>query len=91
MGRSAKSDDFYRSVALMYLEYFERYGQRVIAEMTEALGKRREHANRSRNTVSTWVRRAREEGWLTRSTQGKAGGAPGPKLRAWLKEQEDNE
>ncbi len=80
-GQGAQSPKHYRDTALMYLQLLPEHGQRVIAAMAKTLG-------RSRNTVSTWVRRAREEAWLTKSTQGKAGGEPGPKLIAWLEEQE---
>ncbi len=83
-GRGAQSPSHYRDTALLYIGLLPSYGQRVIKEMAQRL-------DRPRNTISTWVRRAREDGWLTRSTQGKAGGEPGPRLIAWLNEQEDDE
>jgi hypothetical protein len=80
-GRRARSPDFYREIALDYLHTLRREPRKVVEAMAASRGV-------PRPTVSTWIRRAREEGWLTKSTQGKAGGEPGPKLRAWVKEQE---
>jgi hypothetical protein len=88
-GRGAKDPDFYRAIAVMYLEHVEQ-GQRPIQDMTNELRRKRKYRKLSRNTVSTWVRKAREDGWLTRSTQGKAGGEPGPRLEAWYREQEES-
>ena len=78
-GRAAHSPEFHRATALMYLKLWPQHGQRVVKAMAEEMG-------RPRDTVSTWVRRSREEGWLSKGTQGKAGGEPGPKLVEWMKE-----
>lgn len=83
-GRNAQNPDHYRDVAIRYIELLDEHGQRVVTAMAEELGY-------SPNTVSTWVRRAREEGWLTKGIQGKAGGEPGPKLIEWMREQETNQ
>jgi hypothetical protein len=80
-GRHAANPDHYRDVAIRYLELLPEHKQRVIRAMADHLGY-------SPNTVSTWVRRAREEGWLSRGTQGKAGGEPGPKLIEWMENEE---
>jgi hypothetical protein len=90
-GRAAKSPDFYRQVAEMYLVFLSRHGQRVVKAMTDELRKQPEHYKLSRDTVSTWVRRARQEQWLTSASPGKAGGGPGPKLISWLNERQDDE
>jgi hypothetical protein len=81
MGRGAKDPAHYRDTARMYLALYPEHGQRVVKVMAEEMG-------RPRHTVRTWVRRAREEGWLGKGIQGKAGGGPGPRLREWLREQE---
>lgn len=90
-GRGARSDDWYREVAVLYLQALESDPRRPIQSMTETLRRKRKDPGLSRETVSTWVRRAREEEWLTRSTRGKAGGLPGRNLRVWLKSQEMKE
>jgi transposase len=48
-----------------------------------------EYLDAAPNTVYWWVRRAREEGWLTKGQQGRAGANAGPRLIMWLKEQEE--
>jgi len=86
-GRGARSDDFYREVARAYLSLLRESPNRVIARLTLLLQELQGDPQLTRATVSTWVRRAREESWLTGSSQGKAGGGEGPKLVEWLREQ----
>ena len=81
-GRGAASPDFYRSIADLYLRTLREEPRRVIAAMTEWLKAEGDQPDLSRNTVSRWVRRAREENWLTKSTRGIAGGRAGSRLRA---------
>lgn len=87
-GRGAQSDSFYRQVAIQYMRVLENHPNRVIEELTKELRATREDPDLPRDTVSSWVRRSRETGWLTPSTQGKAGGDAGPKLINWIHEQE---
>ncbi len=86
-GRGARSDDFYRQVAITYLSLFRESPTRVIARLTLLLKESQSDPYLSRATVSTWVRRAREEKWLTKSSQGKAGGTEGQRLEDWLGKQ----
>ena len=83
-GRGANSPDFYRGIALQYLRVLEQSPRRVIAAMTEELRAALKEPKLSRNTVSRWVRKAREESWLTRSTRGVPGGEPGSRLVSWI-------
>jgi hypothetical protein len=86
--RGVADPDRYRRVAQMYLGFCPKHGQRVIQAMTEELRKDPKYLDLSRETVSTWVRRARDTGWLTPSSRGKAGGDRGPKMIEWDKKHE---
>ena len=79
-GRPALDDDFLRHIAERYLELLDQHGQRVVKKLTEELRKKPGPETLSRETVARWVKRARQDGWLTPSTPGKAGGSPGHKL-----------
>ena len=81
-GRAPTNQDWYRRVAQAYLGFYQEHGQRAVKELAEDL-------DASPNKVSWWVRRAREEGWLTKGHQGRAGASPGPRLVKWQKEQEE--
>ena len=83
-GRAATNQDWYRRVAQAYLGSYQEHGQRAVKHLAELL-------NASPNTVYWWVRRAREEGWLTEGHQGRAGASPGPRLIRWQKAQEDEQ
>ncbi len=83
-GRGARNDDFYREVAITYLSLLHESPNRVIARLTLLLRESKGDSLLSRHTVSTWVRRAREEHWLTKSSQGKAGGTEGRRLEDWV-------
>ncbi len=75
-GRSANNDGFYRDVAQDYLKLWPQHGQTTAKALAEERG-----ANQS--TVYGWIRRAREEGWLTAGQQGRAGAERGWRLIAW--------
>lgn len=74
-GRTALTDDFLKGVALSYL--------RETAPGQEPGGTRRMAASygRPEETIRTWITRARKAGWLGPSVRGRAGAAPGPRLR----------
>lgn len=84
-GRGARSDAFYRDVALGYLRAAQEDPRRVILNLTDSLRSTLKQPRLSTHTVSTWVRRARKDGWLSTSAPGVAGGAGGPRLNDWLK------
>jgi hypothetical protein len=73
-GRHGFGDDFYRRVALLYLELQSAgWGRGILGEIARL-------EDRPRETVSTWVRQARKRGFLTAGTPGRAGAEPGPRL-----------
>lgn len=74
------ADDFYRHVAQAYLSYLETHPRDPIAALTAELRKSKRHENLSRNTVTSWVRTARERMWLSSAVHGKAGADPGVRL-----------
>ena len=80
-GRAAANSEWYGHVARVYLNFYAEHGQRAVKAMAHYL-------DAEPNTVYWWIRRAREEGWLTKGQQGRAGANPGPRLIKWLKEQE---
>ena len=94
VGRGA-DHDFYREIALNYIETLEAHGTRkVVTEMAKGYGV-------DRDKVAVWVRRARETGWLEKRDEkdvvtgahvwrGRAYGGPGPRLIRWLEEQEEH-
>lgn len=80
-GRAADNQEWYGHVARVYLDFYAQHGQRTVKAMAVFL-------DAAPNTVYWWVRRAREQGWLTKGQQGRAGANPGPRLIQWLEEQE---
>lgn len=84
--RGVANDDFYRDVAEVYLRFLEAHPRDPIAAMTAELRKSKLHAELNRNTVTAWVRRARQREWLTAAVHGRAGADPGVRLLLyWLK------
>lgn len=93
-GRGA-DHDFYRKVAIEYIETIQAVGPRgVIKAMAE-------RNKEPRDKVAVWVRRARETGWLEKRSErdeygrhrsrGKAYGGDGPRLEEWRKKHEEKE
>ena len=81
-GRAASNPGLYRMVAELYLQLHPEHGQRVIGAMATELGK-------PKNTVSGWVRKARDNRWLSKApAQGRAGGEASQRLLDWRKEHE---
>ena len=80
-GRAVDNQDVYGHAARVYLDMLGTHGQKTPSAMAEEF-------DVPIGTVRTWIRRAREEGWLTSGQQGRAGAAPGPRLLRWLDEQE---
>jgi hypothetical protein len=81
-GRSADNDEWNAHIATTYLDLHGRFGQKCVKAMAELL-------DTTPQKVSEWVRRSRQEGWLTPAPgQGKAGGNPGWRLIQHRQEQE---
>lgn len=75
---TAMTDDLLRDVARAYLEESSEGKDRaVVARLEQLFG-------RPRGTITTWISRARKEGWLGPATRGRVGAEPGPKLVAWM-------
>jgi hypothetical protein len=55
-----------------------------VAGMRGARALMAERFYRSTDTVGRWVRLAREAGWLARTTPGRLGAEPGPRLIEWM-------
>jgi hypothetical protein len=73
-GRAPITDEFLRRVALDYLEETAPGKPRgAISRLTKRYGK-------STPTVSRWVGKAREAGWLGPAVPGREGGEPGPRM-----------
>lgn len=70
-GRAGHSDDFYRDVAGMYRAHLARGERYPVQAITNELAAKGEHV--SRNTVASWVKRARQLGHLDAGRRGVAG------------------
>jgi len=81
-GQGVDNQEWYGHIARVYLEFHAEHGQRTVKAMADYL-------DAAPNTVYWWVRKAREEEWLTKGRQGRAGAGPGPRLLRWLEEQEE--
>ncbi len=76
VGRAPITDEFLRRVALDYLDETAPGQPRgAISRLTTKYGK-------STPTVSRWVGKARDAGWLGPAVPGREGGEPGPRLLA---------
>lgn len=70
----AMTDGFLREVSLAYIEEGAA-GRGALVRMSTRY-------DRQIGTVRTWIRRARQEGWLTLTSGGRVGVEPGPRLIA---------
>lgn len=80
-GRVLIDDNLLRQVAMAYLEETGPGKDRAVLQRLER------RFGRPKGTIRTWIKRAREEGWLGAALQGRMGTEPGPKLMAWRTEE----
>jgi hypothetical protein len=78
-GRAGYPEDFYRGVALRYLEIAASQNRGVIPQLATEYGRRLKREI-PRDTVKSWLRKARELGLLEFDGQGRSGARPGPQL-----------
>lgn len=80
-GRGATNPEWERKIAQLYVAMLMAHGERgVIQAMAKEL-------DAPPNTVSGWVHKSRNKGWITDApAQGKAGGAKGTRLIEWEEE-----
>jgi hypothetical protein len=71
-GRTPLSDDLLQRIAVEYLVELQG-GKGAVKRLAE-------HEGQSQATVSRWLHRARQRGWLAAAAQGREGGEPGPRL-----------
>ncbi len=82
-GRHPLKDEFLAEVAEAYLEVLGDHPRSVIAALTDRYRAKRRNRHLSRNTVSGWVQKARDRGWLAGGVQGAAAAEPGSGLIEW--------
>ncbi len=75
-GRAPLTDDFLRDIALEYL------AETAPGKPRGAIGRLAKLRNKPTPTVSRWVGRTREAGWLGPAVPGREGAEPGPRLLA---------
>jgi hypothetical protein len=75
-GRAPLTDEFLREVALAYLE------ETAPGKPRGAVGRLVKRYSKPTPTVSRWIGRARDAGWLGAAAPGRAGAEPGPRLIA---------
>jgi hypothetical protein len=76
-------DDHYRRIAFAYLDLQE---SGVSRGLIDKLARRQ---NKPRETMRDWVHEARQRKFLTKTTQGRGGAQPGPRLLAEPPSKED--
>jgi hypothetical protein len=82
-GRRPLPDEFLAEISEAYLELLADRPRSVVSALTNRYRTRRRNRHLSRNTVSGWVQKARDRGWLAGGVQGTAAGEPGPRLIEW--------
>ena len=73
-GRAPLTDEFLREIALDYL------AETAPGKPRGAISRLAQQRDKPAPTVSRWVGRAREAGWLGPAVPGREGGEPGPRL-----------
>lgn len=71
-GRAPLADDLLMRIAVGYLVELQA-GKGAVKRLAEVQGE-------SPATISRWLHRARQRGWLAAASQGREGGEPGPRL-----------
>lgn len=74
---------FWREVALWYRRTLKQEPRSTVERMAEERGV-------PVPTVRTWIRRARQEGWLSEGRQGRAGADLGPRMIEYVNEEGDD-
>ena len=85
-GRPRLSDSFLRGVAFDYLALAVEDQRRVAIRLTDRYREKLDDQDLSVNTVKSWIRRCRVDGWLAPASRGKPVADFGPRLQGWLDE-----
>jgi hypothetical protein len=81
----ARAETFYRDVARAYLALLAAGTNEPVATLTSALRGADRHEALNENTVSAWIRSAREQGWLSPAAHKSTRNEPGESLMAfWM-------